>query len=259
MSENNVPSTYTEKLKEAIEAIPQEYALLPEETLRSKLDPDIKLYEVKRAYWEELCQAQDEGRKMRIHRIYDGIVSKPYFYEIIKNPLKMAWITSPLTSYENKTKAALDMVTERYNELITMDITTTRRIKDEFGDYKLITETDPKKALVLLQVIKNLEDRIKGTAVQRQVSVHTKEPSGQGIGSASLDMDAVEQRIAELEMKLGGENDGQKHRPVEFQQSNERDDSKKSRGAKRDDILDADYEIIQKDVNGATGASGSES
>ena len=247
MSEKNIPSTYTEKLKEAIESIPQEYDLLPEASLRDELQPDIKLYEIKRAYWEELCLAQDEGRKMRIWRIYDGIISKRYFYEVIKNPLKMAWIISPLTSYENKTKAALDMVTERYNELISMDITTTKKVKDEDGEYKYITETDPKKALVLLQVIRNLEDRIKGTSIQRQVSVHTGNPSGQGVKSASLDMNAVEDRLAELEYKLNGESDDKKgNEPVRLKQGNEGSDTDKDMGVGREDIIDTSFTVVEE-------------
>ena len=256
MSEENTPSVYSKKLKAAIEAIPQELHSLSEETLRIKLNPTIKLYELKRAFWEELCQAQDEGRSMRVWRVYDGKVSKNYFYaDIITDPLKMAWITSPLNSYEEKTKAALDMVTERYNELITMEITTTKRIKDNDGDYVLIKETDPKKALVLLQVIKNLEDRIKGTAVQRQVSVHAGEPSGQGVKSATLNMDAVEERLAELENKLGERGisyDGGEDRHAELQQDNAGDNKIESRGAEREDIIDTSFTVVKEGSDSAS-------
>ena len=200
MSEENVPSVYSDKVKEAIESIPQELYSLSEEALRVRVKPTLKLYEVKRAFWEELLMAQERGTSMRNWRVYDGKVSKAYFYEkILRDHEKMAWITSPLDSYEDKSKAALDMVTQRYEDLINMDIMTTkkRKVGDEWEEYR---EVCPKKAAVLLSVIKNLEDRIKGTAIQRQVNVHTNEPSKKT--KAELDMSEVNNRLIELEERL---------------------------------------------------------
>lgn len=137
---------------------------------------------------------------MRTWRVYEGKVSKSYFYDkILANHEKMAWITSPLDSYEDKSKAALDMVTQRYEDLINMDIMTTkkRKVGDEWEEYR---EVCPRKATVLLQVIKNLEDRIKGTAIQRQVNVNTTEPRQKS--KAELDMNEVNNRIIELESRL---------------------------------------------------------
>jgi hypothetical protein len=202
MSKNET-SVYTDKVKDAIESIPQELYSLSEDTLRHRVKPTIKLYEVKRAFWEELLMAQEEKRGMRNWRVYDGKVSKAYFYEkILRDPQKMAWITSPLDSYEDKSKAALDMVSQRYEDLISIDIMTTkkRKVGDEWEEYR---EVCPKKAMVLLQVIKNLEDRIKGTAIQRQVNVHTREPENK---KARLDMSEVEKKLIELEQKLGEGN-----------------------------------------------------
>lgn len=205
--ESNV-TVYSTALEKAISNIPDEIRYMSEERLRTKIQPTLKLYEVKRAFWEELTEAQQRGKKMRMWRIHQNLCNKEYFYRIIRDPNKMAWIISPLVHYEDKTKAALDAVSERYEELIKMDITTTKRIKNADGQYELVTETDPKKALVLLQVIKNLEDRIKGTAVQRQLSVHTDRPrDAEGSGTGTLDMEAVNDRLKELESQLGGSID----------------------------------------------------
>lgn len=242
--EDKRPSVYSDKLKESIEAIPEELHSSSEIELRNKVRPDIKLYEIKRAFWEEMCHAQDSGKKMRIWRIYDEKVSRAYFYkDILTDPAKMAWITSPLVSYEQKTKAALDMVTERYNELIMMDITSIKKIKTEDGEYVEVKETDPKKALVLLQVIKNLEDRIKGTSIQRQVSVSAGSPTGKGGVAASLNMTAVEERLAELEDKLnGGAGDGEKDR---LEQADVRVDDGKDGGIESNDIEQVSYRVVE--------------
>jgi len=207
--ENSAITVYSDKIKECIEAIPDHIRSMDEEELRKEIDPNIKLYQVKRSFWEEITRVQGSGKRMIVAKVYNNIMGKEYFYDMIKDAHKMAWIINPLTSYEDKTQAALDKVTERYDELINMPITSHKKIKDKEGNDEWIEEVDPKKALVLLQVIRNLEDRIKGTAVQRQVSVHTNKPGDTaGSGSGTLDMGAVNDRLKELEHKLGGSVDG---------------------------------------------------
>ena len=84
---------------------------------------------------------------------------------------------------------------KRYADLINMSI-------NKYKDGEPTNEVDPKKASVLLAVIKNLEDRSMGSALQRQISVSTKEPSGKE-DKAALDMTAVNKRLKELELQLG--------------------------------------------------------
>lgn len=196
---------YSGSIKRAIESIPIELAILSEEFLRKKVNPSLKHYNLKRCFWEEFAFASGRAEKMRNWRIFEGNYSKSYFYDsILKDHTLMAWIMTPLVEYVDKTKAALDKVTERYNELIDMDISTTKKIKDpeEDSGYRYVTETCPKKALVLLSVIKNLEDRVNGTSIQRQVSVHTSKPSDGGTEEPTLDMTKINERMQELEKKL---------------------------------------------------------
>lgn len=196
-------SVYTTKIREAVERVPQEIMDMSEVVLRKEIDPSLRMYELRRAFWEELAAAQEGvGRTINVTRIIEGKYSKGYFYQqILPNHYKLAWLMHPLVAYEDKTKAALDRVTERYDELINMEITSTKQIKNkETGEWDTVTETDPKKALVLLQVMKNLEDRIKGTSIQRQVSISADKPENK---KAKLDMKAVENRLKELEGKLG--------------------------------------------------------
>ena len=213
MSEREL-TVYSDGLRKAIESIPEELLNMSEEKLTRLVNPSVKQYELKRSFWEELTMAQDAGRAMRNHRIYEGKYSKVYFYQtLLRNKEFMAWVLTPLVEYEDRTKAVLDKAMSRYDELISMEITTTKRVKNEVGDYVIIEETDPKKAAVLFQVIKSLEDRVQGTAIQRQVAVHTDKPSGHGDKAASLSMDKVNERLKELEHKLNPyqereENDG---------------------------------------------------
>lgn len=199
MDENKDVSVYTDSINDAISEIPQAYLDMSDDGLEKEAQPNLKLYELKRKFWDEIFAAQERGGKMRPKNIYNGIMSDTMFYNrILKNHAKVAWLISPLTTYENRTKAALDKVTKRYEELITMDITTKKfkKVGDKVVEW---TETDPRKALVLLQTIKNLEERIHGTAIQRQVNVHTNTPSDKQ-GRATLDMDKIDKRLKELEL-----------------------------------------------------------
>ena len=198
MDENKEISVYTDSIKKAIESIPEQYLDMAEDKLEREAQPNLKLYELKRKFWEEIFEAQKTGRTMKPKNVYDGVMSDAMFFNrILKTPVKVAWLIAPLTTYENRTKAALDKVTKRYEELISMDITSKKfkKVGDEIIEWK---ETDPRKALVLLQTIKNLEERIHGTAIQRQVNVHTNTPSDKD-GRATLDMDKVDSRLQELE------------------------------------------------------------
>jgi len=202
-------SVYGDTLREAIEAIPKEILDMSEEKLTAYLNPSFKLYMIKRAFWEEMLASQESGTSMTAIRIFEGRVAKSYFYrEILKNHHIMAWITQPLMEYEDKTKVLLDKAVERYDELISIDIKISRRTqdKDEDGKWIYVDDVDPKKALIVLQAIKSLEDRVKGASVQRQVSIHTKEPNGPGLRESSLNMSKIDERLEELEQQLGERN-----------------------------------------------------
>lgn len=241
MSERDV-TVYSDSIRKAIENLPEDLIHLSEERLRKKLNPSIKHFEVKRAFWDELVLAQDRKMTMRTWRIYDGKYTKAHFYNsLVKNQVFMAWLITPLVSYEDKTKAALDKATLRYDELLNMEITSVKRVKDEEGEYRLIEETDPKKAAVLLSVIKDLADRVKGTSIQRAVQIHTDKPSRQGDKSASLNMDAVNEKLKELEGKLN---------PYEEREDNEESRNSDSRNDGCDGILEATARNINIESDG---------
>lgn len=208
MRENGL-EVYTDAVRNAIQSIPEDYLIKSEKELRSILKPSYQQYQLKGYFWDEIARATQKNTKMTVSRVYENMCSRQHFYDdILKNKRLMAWLMTPIVEYENKAKAALDKVSERYEELINMEITSIRRIKDEDGEVKLIEETDPKKAMVLLGVIRNLEERVKGSSIQRQVSVSANTPSTERGEELALDMDAIEGKLKELEKKVNpfGEN-----------------------------------------------------
>jgi len=169
--------------------------------LTAKSKPKPHEHIAKKAFWREYNAAVKAGRRVNTAAFLHDVCSLAVFKKLLLSPIKLAWFMAPSISYSTKVETLLDRSTERYEELINMSIMTTKKIKVDDEDV-LIKEVDAKKAMVLLSVIKNLEERVKGSAVQRNVSVKTTEPSGTDT-EARVDMNAVNTRLKELEEKLG--------------------------------------------------------
>ena len=193
---------FAKVIRRSLTDIPEELLRMAESKLTSKVKPSLILYQLRLAFHEEVIRAQTDGRMFRVTNLIRDIVSEKVFYSYYLNSVyKMAWMIRPAVKYEDRTFAALTKATERYNDLIDMDITVIRKRKVD-GEWVEFEETCAKKAAVLLSVIKNLEDRVKGTAIQRQINISANSPSSKQ-SSARLDMAAVERKLLELETKLG--------------------------------------------------------
>ena len=195
---------FTPVVKDNLLKIPAELRHKSEKDLRKKLNPTFDQVQFKEKFHAELKVAKERNKKMVMKRVYENLYKKDFFYEnVLLNHLLMAWVTAPLVPLEMKISAALSIGAERFEELVNMDITTTRRIKNEDDEWVMIQEVDPKKAMVLVTVMKHLADRHMGLAVQKQVNVNISEPNLKDGERADLNMDKVNERLKELEEKLG--------------------------------------------------------
>ena len=104
----------------------------------------------------------------------------------------------------------------------------------------------PKKAAVLLQVIKNLEDRIKGTAIQRQVNVNASEPTKKT--KSELDMSEVERKLMELEKQLGVENDTRDNNKTRVLRKDDSADEREDSGDSGDDSIPTSSRMVEPDT-----------
>jgi len=156
------------KLLDSIEAVPQNYYGRSIRYLEDQARPNLTMYRIKANFWREIDKAQKSNRKVVATEVFRGVCKSNYFWEkIVANVDKMAWLLTPLEDYEDQTKAALNKAITRYDELLNMEITSTKRVKNKAtGEYEEVTTTDPKKAMVLLSVIKNLEERRAFTFTQ---------------------------------------------------------------------------------------------
>lgn len=208
MNENYLPvknkSVYTEALMTSLGNIPEEYHEMSEDKLREQFNPTLKMYEIKQKFWIELTAASTSDRKMSMTNVYEGVVSKEYFYRcVLKDTKKMAWVIHPLTTYENRVDAALQRATERYEDLVNMDISVTKKRKVD-GEWVEYQDICPKKAGILLSTIKQLEDRKLGVAVQRQINVNQTEKT---VKAEPVDGEKIDDRLKEIEQKLGSMGD----------------------------------------------------
>lgn len=145
--------------------------------------------------------------KVRDVDVYTGITTGTYYYRsFLANPYKTAYALQPIIQYERKMEAMLESAVNRYKDLINMDITTPRVVYTLNSEGKRvpkeIIDIDPKKAMVLLNVIKSVEERVKGSVIQKNLNINTSEPAPESGEVVSIDHDAVDMRLAELERKL---------------------------------------------------------
>ena len=197
---------YSATIIRSLEKLDPEDLKLNEEELRSRFNVTVLDYELKQAFWREMALAQKQDRKMSDSNIFKGRCSSAYFYnKFMPDSSRLAWVMHPVSSYEEKIESILDSTVKRYNEILKMDITTQKKrfVEDSDGKVKreYYTDVDPKKALVLLAAIKNIEDRVKGATLQKQLQIRTTEPS-KFEGLAEINMAAVDERIKELEARI---------------------------------------------------------
>jgi hypothetical protein len=199
---------YSVCVSNAIDKINPEDLLLDEGDIRQRFRATVTDHELKQAFWRELSLAQKQERKMVDKNVFGGRCASSYFYsKFLKDVDRVAWLLHPISSYEDKLESILDSAISRYNDILKMDITCQKSRLEPDGDTGKMKkvyyiDTDPRKALVLLQAIKNIEDRVKGASIQKQLQIRTTEPSKLDGESSDIDMKAVDDRLKELEDKL---------------------------------------------------------
>lgn len=187
-------------LRASVEKLPEDLTLMSERQLRHHIQPTNTDYSLRTSFWREYERVvKMGGDKLTAASIFNGVCSDAYFYQkFIKDPFRVAWLVTPLQTYLKEIEAVLVRGTERLWEIIEMDITYV----DKHGDRQI----DAKKASVVLDAIKMVENRAKGLAVQRNetksVSVHMSGPKRVSVTGSSDD--TLEARIKELQERVSG-------------------------------------------------------
>lgn len=190
----------SDALKKSVLELPEEFLIMSETELKEKAHPTSTDYALRVSFWREFDKAMWKGTgKIVSASIYGGICSEQYFYKaFIRTEAKFAWMIRPMQQYQKEMEAILYRCTERLWELIEIPL------KDSKG------KMDPKRAEVLLKVVAQVENRVKGMAVQRSearslnVNVVTRSKPSQGIET----MSSLDERIKQLQAEV--DEDGTK-------------------------------------------------
>lgn len=185
-------------MRQAIADLPDGMELLSERELRKQMKPTPTDYAIRTAFWRSYEETvSKEKTHMPTFMVFRGICSENYFYnKFLKDPWKVAWMVKPVQSYLREIESILLKGTERLWEIMEMDIMSV----DKMTGREMV---DSKRAAVLLEAIKMVENRAKGLAVQRsesfiaQANIVSK-PVGE------VDTVALEDRLKELTEKVHG-------------------------------------------------------
>ena len=194
-----------DKLATLLNNIPNELLGLDEGQLLSAkkftaIDERIRL-----AFWKAVHQAQHINGRLAVKDICAGVCSESYFYNLMRDPLKAAYIVTEVASYNRQVESLLSMAVRRLEEVVQMDITSQKKVEigtDEEGNpqYEYVRETDPVKVKVLMEAIGKLENRVLGNTVQKTVIESNSTTTTNVVGK--LDSDTINNEIKLLKEKL---------------------------------------------------------
>ena len=178
---------------------------LPVKALEDRANPTLAMVRMKKALWQGVENWEKTGEQISPMNIYGGICTYGSFNRVMTDPHKLAWMLQPMVRYEDEMDAVLNLAAGRYEEMIKMPITVIKKKKNSDGEMVEYEDIDPARVRTLLAVINQAENRAKGLALQKTLNIHSEKPKGT---IKELDMRKIDERMAELEAKLGkGDND----------------------------------------------------
>lgn len=177
------------ELAENVSKVPDEIWAMTDKELAAMAQPAPIDYSLRTSFWREVEKAFDGGGKVLSKAVYAGICSGHYWrHHVAKDHFKLAWVCRPVQHYEREIDALLVRGTERLWEIVDIPIEDPRSGR-----------LCPRRATVLLEAVKMIENRAKGLAVQRTQSVNLNVNSQSVIPDSPKELD---NRILELERKI---------------------------------------------------------
>ena len=147
-----------EAFKKAVKRIPERLLAMSEDELRELSKPNQTDYALKCALWNEIRLADQAGAPFKASRIYGGICTQPHWSaNVLGNPEKLAWLLSPIRDYGKMLEPLLAVMVERYWQILRTPFF------DEKGPLPAVMKA-------VLQLGKQIEDRLLGSSIQRIAS-----------------------------------------------------------------------------------------
>lgn len=178
------------------------------EELKKEASPDERLELLREAFWVEYERALVQDRKIQAINVYDGICNRFQWHNVISNDYRMAYIITPTAKYEARIQIILkEKAVPILNEILDAPMTTEEGLLD-IGI-----------ATLKVRVIKQLEDRLKGTPIQR---TETKEFRVTANTSNPESMEDLRKHIEALDEKLASVATTKSY--LEFKRNSEQED-----------------------------------
>ncbi len=195
-------------IQEEYKKIPSHILEMDEAHLRRECKITAGDERIRVALWREMQYAFSTGNKFGMNKLVAGVSTIAYMNRVVRNHYKLAWFLCPIIAYDNQAEALLQCAIHRYQEMLDMDIMVDVKVMTGIDEksgratgYKLVKQVDPKRAGLLLNVIRNLEDRVKGTPVSRNLIVSETNTGERSIRDVT-DMGELDKKLKELEEKL---------------------------------------------------------
>ena len=187
--EDGLRSYLSVELIEAVSKIEDEVWAMTDKELAAMAQPAPIDYSLRTSFWREVEKAIDGGMKVLSKAVHAGICSGHYWrHHVAKDNFKLAWVCRPVQHYEREIDALLVRGTERLWEIVDIPLDDPRS-----GRFC------PRRATVLLEAVKMIENRSKGLAVQRTQAVNLNLNAQSVIPDSPKELD---NRIMELEKKI---------------------------------------------------------
>ena len=178
----------SQPLVKRISSLSPELTKLSFEELKLLAKPDERVELLREAFWVEYERSIAQDRKVQACNVYDGICNRDQWYDINRNDYRMAYIITPTAKYEARIQIILkEKAVPILNQILDAQMLT----EDGLLDIGIAT--------LKVRVIKQLEDRLKGTPIQRsenkefRVNANIKTPDS---------MEDLKKRIEDLDGKL---------------------------------------------------------
>lgn len=183
--ERSVVNLVPPDLMRLILTVPQEMLDLDEYEKRLRWKPTPTEGSLRLSFWREYEYAHAAHAKMHPPRIFAGICTGEYFYTLIKNPRKLAWLITPPRSYMHSLEESLEVGMIRLREIL-------QTLPVDGRDAH-------KNAKVLLDITQMLDIRKHGAVTQR---LETKSVNVTVDATASPpSLEDVRERLKQIEMK----------------------------------------------------------
>lgn len=181
-----------------LEKLPIAYLYMGEKELRQEIDPDVRLNQIRIAFWKEYDMARASLTKMTVAGMQSFLDGLPSIHvrHALQTPEKLAWILCPPASYDNMLEEALARGLGRINEILDLSL------------YNKDGEVDEKIATLILKAVAFIDIRKNGMPTQKteqtikQLNVNVNRRDIKQLGSHTRieDLDA---KIKELESQMG--------------------------------------------------------